>query len=126
MDVGSDLRAAYGRHMSNPVVMWQIISADPAVAANFYQRVFGWAVRDGNVVTGSDRGIGGSVWPAPPGVSDFVQLFVEVEDIDRTIDAATALGARVIVGKTAAPNGDFVAILHDPRGLSFGITTTRQ
>jgi predicted enzyme related to lactoylglutathione lyase len=50
-----------------------------------------------------------------------VQLFVEVDDIDAFIATATALGASVIVPKSELPDGDALAIVLDPAGLSFGL-----
>jgi predicted enzyme related to lactoylglutathione lyase len=51
----------------------------------------------------------------------FVQLFVEVADVDAAIADAVKLGATVIVPKSVLPDGDTMAILHDPNGLSFGL-----
>ena len=108
----------------NPVIRWQIVSPQPKEATSFYANLFGWRVTDQNEIdTGTGRGIDGSVWPAPPEARDFVQLFVAVDDVDRTIARATAVGASVIVPKTAMPDGHFVAILRDPHGLSFGIVS---
>ena len=37
------------------------------------------------------------------------------------IDKATAQGAKVLVPKTELPDGDTMAILLDPHGMSFGL-----
>jgi predicted enzyme related to lactoylglutathione lyase len=54
-----------------------------------------------------------------------VQLFMQVEDIDAMIASATASGAQVIFPKQHLPDGDAMAILLDPAGLSFGLFTPR-
>jgi predicted enzyme related to lactoylglutathione lyase len=64
--------------------------------------------------------------PAPPLESGFVQLFVEVPDIETCIATATRLGATVIVPKSVLPDGNAMAVLLDPTGLSFAICTLRR
>jgi predicted enzyme related to lactoylglutathione lyase len=113
--------------MNNPVVQWQIIAKDPEAVTKFYASLFGWRVSKDNALgyreikTGGANGIDGGVWPAPPEAPNFVQLFIEVDDADATIRKATGLGARVLVPKSALPDGDSLAILQDPTGISFGV-----
>lgn len=113
--------------MGNPVVQWQIVAKDPDAVTRFYSALFGWKVNANNalgyrsVETGNRRGINGGVWPSPPEGHNLVQLFVEVDDIDAALTKAMSLGARIIVPKSALPDGDALAILLDPAGLSFGM-----
>lgn len=119
----STRKAAMGR----PVVQWQIISPHPEQAADFYAGLFGWEINTNNAMqyrmvdTASERGIHGGIWPAPAGAPAFVQLFVEVEDLAESVAAATARGAKVIIPPTPLPDGDELAVLRDPDGLSFGM-----
>lgn len=112
---------------NNPVVRWQIISPKAQELTEFYTKLFGWEASTDNMLsytmldTGSERGIHGGVWPAPPEASSFVQLFVEVEDCAAYVAQATALGATVLVPPQALPDGDTMAVLKDPSGMSFGI-----
>jgi predicted enzyme related to lactoylglutathione lyase len=55
-----------------------------------------------------------------------VQLFIEVDDVDAYIAKATANGAKVIIPKSQLPDGDAMAILLDPAGMSFGLYTPRR
>ena len=113
--------------MGSPVMQWQIVTKDPEACARFYAALFGWTVQANNALgyrtvdTASGRGINGGVWPAPPEGHNLVQLFVEVDDIDAYVAKAAKLGATVIVPKTELPDGDALAIVLDPHGLSFGI-----
>jgi predicted enzyme related to lactoylglutathione lyase len=115
--------------MSNPVIRWQIISPEPDKAAAFYQKLFGWKVSKANAMgyrelkteTKSAAPVDGGIWPSPPGQNSFVQLFIEVPDVDSCIEKATGLGAQIIVPKSELPDGDTMAVLLDPAGLSFGI-----
>jgi len=118
--------------VGNPVVQWQIVAKEPERVARFYASLFGWEVRIDNklgyreVDTQSPRGINGGVWPAPPEGRDLVQLFIEVDDVDAYVTRATRLGAQVIVPKSELPDGDAIAIVLDPAGLSFGLYRRRS
>ncbi len=117
--------------MGNPVVQWQIVAKDPEAVTRFYSALFGWTINASNalgyrvVETGNGRGIDGGVWPSPPEGHNLVQLFVEVDDIDAALAKATSLGATVIVPKSELPDGDALAIVLDPAGLSFGMYRPR-
>ncbi len=117
--------------MGNPVVQWQIVARDPEKVASFYAKVFGWIVRTDNALgyriidTGDERGIDGGVWPSPPEGQNLVQLFIQVDDIDASIASATALGAQILFPRQQLPDGDAMAILIDPAGLTFGLVTPR-
>lgn len=113
--------------MRNPVVQWQLITRNPDRLAQFYSGLFGWEVNADNALgyrivdTGTERGINGGIWPAPPAAPSFAQLFIEVEDVAATVESAVALGARILVPPQTLPDGDELAILHDPEGISFGV-----
>ena len=112
--------------MIAPVRQWQIITTDPETVLKFYRKLFGWTVTDANAMgyrqvdTGSG-GVPGGVWPAPPGAATFVQLFVGVTDVEESVTKAIELGAKVVVPPTSLPDGDTMAVLVDPSGLSFGL-----
>lgn len=113
--------------MPNPVVKWQILARDAEGVARFYSSLFGWTLNADNALgyrelrSGDERGIDGGVWPSGHDVPNFVQLFVEVDDIDGTIAKATAAGAKIVVPKSALPDGDTMAVLFDPQGMSFAV-----
>jgi predicted enzyme related to lactoylglutathione lyase len=113
--------------MSNPVVKWQIVSRNPDQVAGFYSSVFGWQVDRANALgyrelrSGGPGGIDGGVWPRGDEGQDLLQLFIQVEDIDTTIQRAIDQGATVIVPKSTLPDGDQMAILADPTGMTFGL-----
>jgi len=118
--------------MPNPVVRWQMLSLQPEKVAEFYQKLFSWKTSRANalgyreMLGGVPSSIDGGVWPAPPESTTFVQLFVEVEDVDSSIAKAEKLGAKVLVPKSVLPDGDTMAVLQDPTGMSFGICRLRS
>ena len=113
--------------MSNPVVHWQILSPEPEKSVSFYTKLFSWKLSQANSLgyreldTGSSRATNGGVWPAPEGERPFIQLFIEVADVDEYVRKAEALGATVVIPKSVLPDGDTMAVLQDPTGLSFGL-----
>jgi predicted enzyme related to lactoylglutathione lyase len=117
--------------MPNPVMRWQIVSPESEQLAQFYCGLFGWKTNRDNALgyhtidTGTQQGIQGGIWPAPPGSPSFVQLFVEVDDCAAYAALASALGATVLIPPQALPDGDVMAILKDPSGMSFGIMARR-
>jgi predicted enzyme related to lactoylglutathione lyase len=113
--------------MPNPVMQWQIVANDAESVAAFYCDLFGWTLKSDNAFgyrelqSGEPRGADGGVWPAQFEGRNFVQLFIEVDDVDAAIAKAASLGASVIVPKSALPDGDVMAVLQDPAGMSFGL-----
>jgi uncharacterized protein len=116
--------------MGQPVMAWQIVTRQPEKLQTFYTSLFGWEVNSDNALgyrmvdTGSERGIDGGIWPAPPDAHDFVQLFIEVDDVPATAKRVVELGGKIIVPPQKLPDGDEVAILHDPAGIPFGLKRT--
>ena len=114
--------------MAHPVIQFQILSKEPDATAGFYSDLFGWTVRADNpmgyrqIDTGSKEGIPGGIWPAPPQSPNFVQLFVAVDDVAGSVKKAEELGAKLLIPPTTLPEGDEMAVLLDPQGMSFAMT----
>ena len=89
--------------MGQPVMQWQILAKEPAKLADFYTKLFAWDVNANNALnyrmidTGSERGINGGIWPAPPEGHSMVSLYVEVDDVDGYVAKATKLGGKVVM-----------------------------
>lgn len=117
--------------MPNPVTQFQILSKSPEETANFYASLFGWTVNSDNplgyrqIHTGSAEGIQGGIWPAPPQAPTFVQIFITVDDVASSVTKAEGLGAQVLIPATTLPEGDEMAVLHDPQGMSFAVWRRR-
>jgi predicted enzyme related to lactoylglutathione lyase len=117
--------------MASPVVEFQILSKAPDRTARFYSGLFGWTVNENNplgyrrIDTGSDEGIHGGIWPAPPQAQNFVQLFVAVDDVAESVKKAEGLGAKIIIPPTTLPEGEVMAVMQDPEGMSFALKSRR-
>jgi len=108
-------------------VQFQILSKAPEETARFYAALFGWTVDADNpmgyrrIHTGSKDGIQGGIWPAPQQASNFVQLFMAVDDVSVSVRKAVELGAKTIIPPTTLPEGDEVSVMLDPQGMSFAV-----
>lgn len=113
--------------MSHPVTQFQILAKDPEAVARFFGKLFDWKVNANNplgyrrIETQSAKGIQGGIWPAPPQAPDFVQLFIEVDDVAATVEKAKKEGAQVIVPPSKLPDGDEMAVLLAPNSMSFAV-----
>ncbi|HLK68286.1 MAG TPA: VOC family protein [Bryobacteraceae bacterium] len=113
--------------MANPVVQFQILSRSPEETARFYSSLFGWTVDANNplgyrrIQTGSQEGIQGGIWPAPPQALSFVQLFIGVGDVAAAVKRAEELGAKTVIPPTRLPEGDEMSVMIDPQGMSFAV-----
>jgi predicted enzyme related to lactoylglutathione lyase len=114
------------------VTQWQILAKEPGKLAEFYADLFAWEVNANNaldyrmVSTGSDRGIGGGIWPAPPEAPSMVSLYVEVDDVAGMVKKATGLGAKVVIPRQMLPDGDEMAVILDIEGIPVGIFKPAQ
>jgi predicted enzyme related to lactoylglutathione lyase len=118
--------------MPNPVTQFQILSKAPDDTGKFYSSLFGWKVDASNPMgyrrldTGSKEGIQGGIWQAPPQAPNFVQLFITVDDVKASVQKAESLGAKMIIPPTMLPEGDEMALLLDPQGMSFAIWRQKE
>ncbi len=72
------------------------------------------------VVQPGEGGIGGGVGPSPEG-EHFVTVYVQVDDLQETLDRAQAAGAKTLMGPTEVPGGPQLAIFLDPGGNRMGL-----
>jgi len=118
--------------MPNPVTHFQILSPSPDEHAAFYRNLFGWSIDAANPLgyrqldTGSERGIQGGIWPAPPQAAAMIQLFIEVEDLEASVQKAVELQSKVIIPPQTLPAGERLAVLLDPHGLAFALTQPKK
>jgi predicted enzyme related to lactoylglutathione lyase len=108
------------------------MTPDPAAAQEFYEKVVGWGATkmEGGPVeytlfTAGDRPVAGLMATAADaaamGAPPAWLAYVEVPNVDATIDQAVALGARVIAPAMDIPQAGRFAVLQDPQGAVFAI-----
>ena len=111
--------------MASPVVHFEIRSADPDATREFFGKLFGWTFPDGGIPgytyvdTGVEGAVPGGIGPLQDG-SPLVTFFVGVQDVAATLEAAAALGGRVVQPATSVPGVTF-GLVADPRGQIVGL-----
>jgi predicted enzyme related to lactoylglutathione lyase len=111
--------------MPNPVVHFEIRSADPDATRAFYGALFGWKFPGGAipgysyVETGVEGALPGGIGPLQNG-EPLVTFFVGVDDVVATLEAAVAQGGRIVQAATKVPGVTF-GLLADPHGQVVGV-----
>lgn len=113
---------------TNRVVHFEIPADEPQALTEFYGELFGWsfmraagAVEYWNCVTGIEEpGINGGIVkrqnPTHPCMN-----YIDVANVDATIERATKLGAQVALPKMLVPGVAAIACLIDPEGNIFAL-----
>jgi predicted enzyme related to lactoylglutathione lyase len=113
--------------MGKPVVHFEIGCRDSAATQAFYAELFDWKMSPmglaAMVDTGSENGIQGHITSLGHEPHNYVTVYVEVDDLQATIDQATSLGGKMIVPPVPIPRGQF-AWIADPEGTLIGLFRT--
>lgn len=112
----------------NRIVHFEIPSDNPEVASEFYNKAFGWNMKQWGeeaywmATTGPDEkpGINGAIMkkrdPAQPVVNT-----IEVDSIDKSIFKIESYGGLIVVPKMAIPGVGWLAYFKDPDQNIFGV-----
>ncbi len=114
--------------MGNPIVHFEIRSADPDASRAFYGELFGWSYPPGGfpgytyVDSGTKEGtIPGGISPTQGG-EPLVTVFAGVADVQATLDRAVALGGRIVQPAQQVPGVTF-GLFADPQGHVIGVSS---
>jgi uncharacterized protein len=115
--------------MDNPVVHFEILGRDGIKLIDFYREVFGWPLQDNPLpgwpsyaIMEPGQGIGGAVGRADAAPNGGVVVYVEVDDLDQTLNLAVGRGASVALPVTSVTGTKLsVAWLRDPQGNLIGL-----
>ncbi|MEW5700637.1 MAG: VOC family protein [Candidatus Zixiibacteriota bacterium] len=113
--------------MAQPVVHFEICGADAAKARAFYAKLFEWEIsmwegQDyGLVAKTGDNSIGGGVGPLMPGQQPSILIYIQVDDLQKYLDKATALGGKTIHPPSPIPGIGSFALFADPNGVTVGL-----
>jgi predicted enzyme related to lactoylglutathione lyase len=110
--------------MANSVVRFEVGAADHQPLMTFYGALFGWemeTISEGytRIDTRGGQGLNGGVGRSNTG-EPWATFYVEVEDLQTTLDRAEALGGRTVVPVIELPGMAF-AMFDDPDGLLIGL-----
>ncbi|MFQ5741880.1 MAG: VOC family protein, partial [Acidobacteriota bacterium] len=116
-----------------PVVHWEIWAQDHKKMGEFYGNLFDWKVDFNNpmdygvVDTGAGSGgppnINGGIMKPKPGPipASHLTFYVQVEDLQATLDKAVSLGGETVVPPTPIPGVGKMALFKDPEGNTIGL-----
>jgi predicted enzyme related to lactoylglutathione lyase len=112
----------------------ELMTSDVDAAKRFYQNVIGWETSkfDGNpdytMWMAGQRPVGGVMTlpasAAAMGAPPHWLAYVEVPDVDATVDQATKLGATAVVPATTIDKVGRFAVLRDPAGAVIAVITS--
>lgn len=111
--------------MANPVVHFEIMGKDGAALQRFYGSLFDWKIDASNpmnygIVPPGEGGIGGGVAGSQDG-SPAVTVYVQVDDLQATLDKAEGLGGKTLMPPMDVPGGPTIAQFSDPDGNAVGL-----
>lgn len=115
------------------VVHFELPVDDPDRARSFYGEVFGWTFEGHGEVpywlaTTDDRdqpGIDGAL-AGRDDLHDVPVVVVNVDDLDATVERATASGAELLQPRLPVPGMGWTAYVRDPEGTVLGIWQTDE
>jgi uncharacterized protein len=114
---------------ANSVAWFEIGTADPDEAEQFYGSLFGWTfaadAMEGMdyriVTTGLGHPLQGGLAATGGARPNYSIISVQVDDVPAAASEAERLGGTVVVPPETAPTGLAFAYLADPSGNQFGI-----
>lgn len=104
----------------------ELVAADPAAAAGFYEKVFGWTSGafpgggDMTVLSAGEVQVA-SVMKAPEGVPQHWYSYVVVDDLGAARERAKRLGGSVLVERIDVPNVGAIGVVRDDLGAVVGL-----
>jgi len=108
----------------------ELITSDPAKASEFYGKLFGWRVQEMGPEMGGYRtvnigeaGIGGimAVPPEAKGMPSRWGVYVTVDNLDKTLADAKAMGATMCMEPMDIPGVGRMAAFNDPQGATISV-----
>ncbi len=106
---------------------FEIYADDPDALVTFYREVLGWRIEKSEGVdywrieidAEAAAVAAGGIARRPPFAHSGWMNFVEVDELDATLEAAERLGGTILKGKTATPRTAWHAVVADPAGNAF-------
>ena len=110
--------------MGQPVVHFEIGCKDRAKTEEFLRNLFGWQIQQMGpasiIDTASRAGIPGHITSLGHEPHQYTIFYVQVDDVQASLDKAAALGGKMLVPPVKIPTGTF-AWFADPEGNTIGL-----
>lgn len=120
--------------MAGRPIWYELMTPDPSAVAPFYKATLGWEIpaaghpmpngSEYREIARSGGGLAGGVLTLTPqmaehGVTPAWLPYFHVDDVDRSVEQAKALGAPVFIAPMSMDGVGRMAMLADPQGASF-------
>jgi len=117
--------------MGASVVHFEIVGRDGEKLKDFYGKLFDWEINSDNpinygLVKAGKNGIGGGIGQNEPGDPGHATFFVEVDDVQATLDKAEQMGGKTRVPLTVIPGMVTFAMFTDPEGHLIGLVKSEE
>lgn len=116
--------------MAKPVVYFEVIGRDHEALASFFGELFDWDVEQAGSAPysfakpGGD-GITGGIGASPGGEQSYQTFYVQVDDLQATLDRAESLGGKTVMAPRQVSDTTDAALFEDPEGHLIGILSRR-
>jgi predicted enzyme related to lactoylglutathione lyase len=116
--------------MGNPVTWFEVVGKDADALGRFYGGLFDWQLEDTPmnyklVTTGGEQASGG-IGADPTGGPGHVTFYVEVDDLQATLDKAGSLGGKTLMPPSEIMEGTTIALFADPEGHTVGLSKAQS
>lgn len=110
----------------------ELMTTDPAAAADFYGKLFGWSVQNMDMGTGpylvaktGETSVAGLMGmpPGAPAMPPAWGCYVTVDNVDQTLARCSELGGKTLVPPMDVPGVGRMAVLQDPQGAVLSVMT---
>lgn len=106
------------------LVYFELPSTDLSETRKFYTDLFGWTLKqtaDNYLVIESESGIHGAFYLVTDVLPSQPNLYIDVEDIESTLEKAAELGGIVIEPKHSIGEHGFIGSFSDPGGFQMDV-----
>lgn len=113
--------------MPDAVIHFEVSCANTGRAKEFYSQLFGWEMNDlpdvnyTMVIADPSEGINGGIREEADPARRGILIYVEVDDLQESLDRAIGLGATVVQPSREIPGVVTLAVLTDPEGNRIGL-----
>lgn len=117
--------------MRNPVVHFEVLGKDADALKRFYGDAFEWELESFGPTYAMVRpaegesGIPGGVGVGPEGSPGHVTFYIEVDDLQATLEKIAERGGSAVQPPMDVPDGPSIALFADPEGHVVGLVKSR-
>ena len=113
--------------MGAKVVHFEVIGKDGEGLKKFFGELFDWEIDSNNplnygIIKAEEGGIGGGIGSVmQEGSAGYATFYVEVENVQVSLDKAAQLGGKIVVPETVIPNMVTFGMFTNPEGHLVGV-----